>query len=944
MCRNIRFFLVIAASLICASSFSQIFNPAATAAPRTQATNTTDTLPENIIIDSSLTNILNQGTSKKYTLAGVLVSGNNTFDRNLISNISGLVVGNKISVPGGDEISKGIKKLWSQNAFSEIKVYLVRRVNENLFIEINVTERPRLSRFQLKGISKTQSDELKSKTGLVPGRAINQNMKITAVDAIKRYYNEKGFRDITIDIEERPDSSLNNAVQLIFNIDRGNKVKIDRIGFYGNENIDGGILKRKMKDTKEMNRLTLFPSKTTSTWGKPNEYTWKEYVDDWGFLTYTRTRRLLDRYVKFSLNSSKFNEKKYSEDRQKILNYYNSLGYRDAQILKDTIYYNDQNHLKVDIQVNEGNKYYFGDITWRGNTKYSDSLLTSILGIYKGDTYNQELLDKKLNSAEEWSVSKMYQDVGHLRFSASPVEKSIYNDTIDFEITLREGPVYTVKNITISGNEKTNEHVLRREIRTLPGEKWNRDLLMRSYRQLASLPYINPEKINPVPTPDDENGTVDINYEVEEKSADQVELSAGFGGGIGFTGTLGLTFSNFSINNIFNKKGWDPLPTGDGQQLNVRFQTNGKMYSSYSISFVEPWLGGKKPNALSVSFFHTKYAPYQSPIYSRTNNMYQNYGYLYGSFADIPDSLRDASFSTTTLGVGYMKQLSWPDDWFRFGVQANLTRYNMNKYAIDRVNLPFFDNGVANNFNLKFTVERNSTDNPLYTRSGSHIYASAQLTPPYSLFDKSLQDLALNDPKKFKWIEYQKYRFGGDWYVPLTRPTGEDNKQLVFRTSVKLGYITNYSSNMPVSPFERFQLGDAGMSNTYQFFGYDIISHRGYPVYESSNPRFNPDQNMANQYFTIFNKYTAELRYPLTLAQSSTIYGLAFFEAANGWYNFQEYNPFKLRRAVGLGARFFLPMFGLLGFDYGIGLDRIAPGGGLKGAGRFTFMMGMQPD
>ncbi len=935
MRRNIRFFLVIAANLICAISFSQIFNPATTAAPRTQTT--TDTLPENIIIDSSLTNILNQPTSKKYTLAGVLVSGNNTFDRNLISNISGLIVGTTVSVPGGDEISKGIKKLWSQNAFSEIRVYLVRRVNENLFIEINVTERPRLSRFVFRGISKTQADELKSKTGLVPGRAINQNMKLTAVDAIKRYYNEKGFRNLTIDIEERPDSTVSNAVQLIFNIDRGSKVKIDRIGFYENDEIEGGILKRKMKDTKEMNRFTLFPSKTISPWGEPNEYTWDEYVDDLGFFTYTRTRRLLDKYVKFSLNASKFNEKKYADDKQKILDYYNSLGYRDAQIMRDTVYYNDQNHLKIDIEVNEGHKYYFGDITWRGNTKYSDSLLASILGIYKGDIYNAELLEKKLNSAEEWSVSKLYQDVGHLRFSANPVERSIYNDTIDFEITLREGPVYTIKNVTISGNEKTNEHVLRREIRTLPGEKWNRDLLMRSYRQLASLPYINPEKINPVPNPDDENGTVDINYGVEEKSADQIELSAGFGGGIGFTGTLGLTFSNFSINNIFNKKGWDPLPTGDGQQLNVRFQTNGKMYSSYSVSFVEPWLGGKNPNALSVSFFRTKYAPYESPIYS------SNFRNPYLGYNTTPIDT-NVSFATTTLGVGYSRALRWPDDYFRFGVQANLTRYDLTNYEIDRVNLPFFKNGVSNNFNLKFTLERNSLDNPLYTRSGSHLYASAQLTPPYSLFNKSLQDLALNDPKKFKWIEYQKYRFGGDWYLPLSRPRGEDNKQLVFRASVKLGYIGNYNSNMPVSPFERFQLGDAGMSNTYQFFGYDIISHRGYPVYESSNPRFNPDQNMARQYFTIFNKYTAELRYPLTLAQSSTIYGLAFFEAANGWYNFKEYNPFKLRRSVGLGARFFLPMFGLLGFDYGIGLDRVTPGGGLKGAGKFTFMMGMQPD
>lgn len=936
MHRYFRSLLVIIACLVSVISFSQIINPAATAVPRTTTT-AVDTLPESITIDTSLLNVLNHPNSKKYTLAGVLISGNNTFDRNVLSQISGLVIGSKVTVPGGDEISRGIKKLWAQNYFSDIKVFLVRRVNDNLFIEIQVTERPRLSRFVFKGISKTQADELKSKTGLVPGRAINQNMKLTAVEAIKNYYFEKGFRDLNIDIVETPDTAYSNSVQLVFNIDKGSKVKIDRIGFFDNDDVDGSTLKRKMKETKEMNRLTLFPSATYSPWGRVNEYTFKEYMDEYGFLTYTRTRKLLEKYAKFSLSASKFNEKKYVEDKQKILDYYNSLGYRDAQILRDTVYYNNKGHLNVDLQVNEGKKYYFGDVTWRGNTKYSDSVLNNILNIYKGDTYNAELLDKKLNSMEEYSVSQLYQNFGHLMFRATPVEKSIYNDTIDFEITIVEGPVFTVKNINISGNEKTNEHVLRREIRTLPGDKWNREALMRSYRQLASLSYINAEKINPVPIPDNENGTVDINYQVEEKSADQIELSAGFGGGIGFTGTLGVSFSNFSINNIFNKKGWDPLPTGDGQQLAIRFQSNGRMYSSYSVNFVEPWLGGKNPNALSVSFQHTKYSPLANPIYSGN--------YRYGGEKMKYDPKADTMhFNTTSLGIGYSKQLRWPDDYFRFGVQANLTRYKLDNYQIDRVNLPFFTSGFSNNFNIKFTINRNSTDYPLYTRSGSDIYFSAQLTPPYSLFNPSLTELPLNDPKRFKWIEYQKYRFGGDWYVPLTRPVGEDNKQLVFRASVKLGYIGNYNSKMPVSPFERFQLGDAGMSNTYQFFGYDIISHRGYPIYESSNPRYNPDNGMAQQYFTIFNKYTAELRYPLTLAQSSTIYGLAFFEAANGWYDFKEYNPFKLRRSVGLGMRFYLPMFGLLGFDYGIGLDRITPGGGLKGAGKFTFMMGMQPD
>lgn len=914
-------------------SSAQIFNPATSAL--TAKPMAVDSLPSGVNIDSSLTEVLTRPNSKKYTLAGVLISGNHEFDRALLSQISGLMAGTRITVPGGDEIAKGIRKLWAQNYFSSINVFLVRRVNDNLFIEIQVNERPRLSKFRFDGISKSQADELKSKTGLVVGRAITQNMKLTAVDAIRNYYNEKGYRNLTIDINEIPDTAYKNYVQLVFNIARGQKVKIDNISFFDNNNVLSSTLKSKMKDTREMNRITLFPSRTSSPWGKPNTYSWNDYIDDYGYFTFTRTKRLLDRYIKIGFSTSKLDEKKYTEDKQKIIDYYNSLGYRDAQIVKDTIYYNEKGHLDIDIKVNEGRRYYFGDITWRGNTKYPDSLLNSIVGIYRGDIYNQELLDKKLNSTEEFSIGSLYQDQGHLTFQAIPVEKSIHNDTIDFEITIKEGPVFTVKNINISGNEKTNEHVIRRELRVLPGDKWSREHLIRSIRQVSQLPYINPEKLNGVaPIPDYENGTVDINIPIEEKSADQIELSAGFGGGIGFTGTLGLSFSNFSIANAFKKK-WQGLPTGDGQNLNLRFQSNGRMYSSYSFSFVEPWLGGKTPNALQVSFSHTRLSPRANPLYSSTyNDIYSNQRIQYDKAGDT------VQFNTTSVGVGYYRQLKWPDDFFNFGAQINFTRYTLRNYPI----LPNFSTGYSNNFNFKFTLRRSSIDQPIYTRSGSDIYISAQFTPPYSLFASSSQNLSSGDSRRYKWIEYQKYRFGGDWYVPLTRPIGEDNKQLVFRASVKMGYITNYNSSLEVPPFERFQVGDAGMNNSFQIFGYDIISHRGYPVYETSNPRYNPDQSMARNYFTIFNKYTAELRYPLTLAQSSTIYGLAFFEAANGWYSFKEYDPLRLRRSVGLGMRFHLPMFGLLGFDYGIGLDRYTPGNGLKGMGKFTFMMGIQPD
>ncbi|MDR6342441.1 outer membrane protein insertion porin family [Filimonas zeae] len=882
-------------------------------------------------IDADLMNLLNQKTPKKYKIGTIKVTGNKFFDEALLLSIAGINPGDEISIPGGDNFAKAITKLWAQNYFSDVEIYVTRLDGKSIDLEIAVTERPRLSKFYFRGAKKSEQDDLKAKTGLIIGRVITENMKVSAIDAIKKYYFDKAYRNITVRTEEVNDPSAENYQLLYFNINKSNKVKIDEIRFVGNQ-VDEAKLKKQLKGTKERSRFTLYPTKDTIGWVDPKVYTFEQYVKEWGFLVPSKTKKLVDPYVRFKLfTSAKFNDKKYDEDKINLIDYYNSLGYRDAAIVKDTMYYIDGN-MHINIRVDEGHKYYFGNIAWRGNTKYSDSLLTEILAIRKGDTYNAELLNKKLGrsvSPEGGDISGLYMDDGYLFFRTDPVETAVYNDTIDYEIRIVEGPQATIEKVTIAGNDKTKEHVIRRELRTIPGDKFSRQLLIRSQREIANLGYFNQEKIgiNPVPNPD--KGTVDINYTLEEKSSDQLELSAGFGGGIGLTGTLGVTFNNFSAKNIFSKKAWDPLPTGDGQKLSLRVQSNGRAYRSYNVSFTEPWLGGKKRNAFTVGLFDTKYS--------------NAYNYMTGRYEK---AAGDTSFFRTTgVSVGLAKQLKWPDDYFNLGFTLSYARYQLRNYAIDR-NLTLRDgsiwqNGHSNNLSLKVALQRSSVDQPIFPRSGSNYLLSVQLTPPYSLLNPGV----VRESNPYKWVEYHKWRFTGEWYVPLTAPHGaERNKQLVLKAAAKYGFIGRYNNDLQVSPFERFQVGDAGLSNTFALLGYDIIAQRGYPVYETSDPTINPDQQGASRYFTMFNKYVLELRYPLSLNPSSTIYGLTFFEAANGWYSFKDYNPFRLRRSVGVGMRFFLPMFGLLGFDYGIGLDRTTPGNGLKGASRFTFMLGFEPE
>jgi outer membrane protein insertion porin family len=882
---------------------------------------------EPVSINPALQEIYNSKTPKKYTLAGIDVIGCRTFDKNLIVSVSGLAIGDVINIPGSDAFSKAIVKLWKQNMVSSAEINIVKLVGDDIFIEIVITERPRLNDFNFIGVKKGDREDLAAKTTLSRDRVVTEDMKQSATQIIRKFYYEKGYRNVDIRMEEKLADGTLNSIILNFYINKGKKVKINSVSISNNKEISDLQIKKQMKGTKEKFRLSIYPQNATSPYGDSSRRkTFKEYLSENAYLFPTKTKEYLDPYFNFKFFSgAKFSDKKYAEDKDKILDYYNAEGFRDAAIIDDTTITNEKGNIDVHIKVNEGHRYYFGNIAWKGVTKYSDSILTLILGIKKGDVYNAETLNKRLGkqlSAEGGDIGSLYQDDGYLFFNVDPIETAVYNDTIDFEIRMREGPQATYGKITVSGNDKTKDYVILRELRTIPGEKFSRQDIIRTQRELSQLGFLNAEKINPQVVPNNSDGTVDINWQVEEKSADQVELSAGFGGGIGLTGTLGFTFNNFSLKNITKKSSWSPLPSGDGQKLSIRAQSNGRAYRSYNLSFTEPWLGGKKRNSFSVSYFNTKYSNAFNPVTGQPD-------------ADAGDT---SYLKTVGFGISLGKQLKWPDDFFNLIYSLNVTQYKLRNY---RGIFSGIDNGTSTNLSAKITLLRNSAGpNPIFPTSGSNVSLSGQFTLPYSLLGVKL------DPNnKYELPEFHKWRFNSEWYVPIGRARGEDkNKQFILKLAAKYGFIGRYNSNLEVSPFERFQVGDAGLSNTQALLGFDIIAHRGYPVYNSSNPKINPESASQQEYFTIFNKYTAELRYPFSTSASSTIYGLAFFEAANGWYSFKDYNPFKLRRSVGVGMRFFLPMFGLLGFDYGIGIDRYNESTGIKGAAKFTFNLGQEPE
>lgn len=877
-------------------------------------------------VDPALLELQNARVPKEYTVASIKISGVATLDTAIVLSISGLQKGDKIMIPGGDAFSKAISNLWRQRLFSNVQIFITAVREDQVDLEISVQEMPRLGNIFFRNIKKSESEELMTKLNMAKQTIITENRRRTAADLIRKYYIDKGYMNVQVQVKEEKDPSFVNSNALVFVIDKGSKVRINDVDIYGNEAVSDLKLKKQMKGTKEMTKFTLNPVETTSAFGKNERMSFNEYAKDWGFLSPSKTKNFLDPYFRFKLfSNAKFDQKKFDEDLQKVLDHYNALGYRDAQIADTNIYANKEGNLQVDILVDEGTQYYFGDISWKGNTKYSDSILNEVLSIRKGDIYNVDKLNKRLGkqlSSEGGDISGYYMDDGYLFFRVEPVETAVYNDTIDFEIRMVEGPQATIGNIGIFGNDKTKDHVIRRELRTMPGEKFSRSDLIRSQRELATLNYFNQEKINPNVIPNQENGTVDINWELEEKSSDQLELSAGWGGGIGLTGTLGVTFNNFSIKNIFNKKSWDPLPTGDGQKLSLRYQSNGRAFNSANFSFTEPWLGGKRRNSLTFSLYRSKFSNAYDPFTGRFDKQRSDTNYL----------------TTTGVSLSLGKQLKWPDDYFALIYSLNFTRYSMRNYPI----FQGVDNGTSTNVSFKLALQRSSIDNPQFPSSGSSFLASVQLTPPYSALNPDL----VTSSNPYKNPEYHKWRFNAEWYMPLFKPMGaEKTRRFVLKLSAKYGFMGRYNNKLDFSPFERFQVGGDGLTNSYGLLGYDVIALRGYPVFETSNPAINPDISNASRFFTIFNKYSLELRYPLVQNASSNIYGLTFFDAANGWHSFKDYNPFRLRRSVGVGMRFFLPMFGLLGFDYGVGLDRLRPGDrGIKNSARFTFMLGFEPE
>lgn len=862
-----------------------------------------------------------------YTISSIKVTGTKSYDQNLIISISGLAIGDIVQLPGSDAFSRAISKLWKQNLVSDVQILLTELEEKKLDVEIVIKERPRLANFSFKGIKKTEQDDLVEKMGLNKDRVLTENMRLSAQEAIYKYYKKKGYRNVNIVVSESQ-NSLSNTVSILYDIDKGRKVKVNTINFTDNVSVTDARLKKQMKGTKEMSRVTLFPAKVESPYGDSSVTPgFREYLKNQAYLYPSQSKDYLDPYVRIKFfSNAKFNEIKYGEDKEKIVDFYNAKGFRDASIKEDTIFNDSKGNVNVDIRINEGRQYYFGNMEWKGNSKYPDSVLNILLGIKKGDIYNAETLNKRLGqqvSAEGNDINSLYQNDGYLFSRVEAIETSVYSDTIDHEIRVVEGPQATYGKITVSGNDKTKDYVILRELRTVPGEKYSREDIIRTQRELGQLGFLNPEKTNPNVVPHIETGTVDITWQVEEKSADQLELSAGFGGGIGLTGTLGVTFNNFSIKNIFKKSSWDPLPTGDGQKLSARIQSNGKAFRSYSFSFTEPWLGGKKRNSFSINYYDTKFT-----------NAFDQFGQPCRTCADT------SFIKTVGFGVQLGKQLKWPDDYFSLLYSVNVQQYTLSNYSLSGFNN--LRNGKSTNLSLKTTLLRSSTGpSPIFPTYGSNFALSGQFTLPYSLLGigNSVRDNSFTLP------EFHKWRFNADWYVGLGKPKGADkNKQFILRIAAKYGFIGRYNAKLDISPFERFQVGDAGLSNTQAVLGYDIIAHRGYPVYGSSNPKINPDGVQPQTYFTIFNKYIAEIRFPFSTNPTSTIYGLAFFEAANGWYDFKTYNPFKLRRSVGVGARFFLPMFGLLGFDYGIGLDRVNATTGIKGAGKFTFMLGQEAE
>lgn len=834
---------------------------------------------------------------KEYEIGGIVVEGAKYVDGSMLAMIAGLSVGDAIYIPGED-IASAIRKIWDQGMFEDVAINATDFVGNKVFLQIVIKERPRVSRFSFKGIKKSEADDIRNKINLSRGDIATDHLLTKTQRIIEGYYFDKGFLNVDIDIQQVPDTTRESYVDMIINIDKGPKVKIRKINIYGNENLSDGQILAAMKETKQRGHFDpLNPLGPLVVNTVADLVTLKPLKAITGIEEY-----FYDNYQPRIFKASRYMESDYKDDKKHIIEKYNSKGFRDAIIVEDSVYRIDDRNVGIDIVIDEGNKYHYRDITWSGNTKYSSEQLSSILGIKKGDTYNKELLDKNLTYSEtSLDISSLYMDDGYLFFRVDPVEVNVENDSIDLEIRLNEGKQARISNVTLKGNTKTFDHVVLRELYSRPGQLYSRSDLVRSVRELATLGFFNQENINPDIKPNFSDNTVDIEYSVEEAAADQISFSGGYAYGMLML-QAGLQFSNFSMRNIFNKDAWRPVPSGDGQKLALTLSTYGTRSIYYSLSFTEPWFGGKKPNSLSVSIFQQ----FTSNWLDRKD---ENYGW----------------FRRMGACVGLGRRLTLPDDFFSLYQGINIMRYSLNNYKTTSLDIGD-GNGKFNVISYNITLSRNSVSQPLYPRSGSEFMFGLELTPPYSLFSNK-DYTTMSDNEKYKWVEMHRWSFKAVWYNELY-------EKLVLMTRVRFGYLGHYNPQIGPTPFHRYYMGGDGLAN-YSYDSRELVGMRGYENGALTPGHYN-GQETGGDFFT---KYTLELRYPLSLNPQATIYALTFLEAGNCWLGFDNFNPFDVKRSAGMGVRIYLPMFGLLGLDWGYGFDSIYGMTGGNGS-QFHFSIG----
>ena len=851
------------------------------------------------------------GTSRTCEIGGIAVKGVEGYEDYVLTGLSGLSVGQVISVPGS-EITDAIKRYWRHGLFSRVSITADSIVGNKIYLCINLATRPRISTINYNGIKKSEREDMEAKLGIMRGSQITPNMIDRAKILAKRYFDDKGYKNAEIEIVQRDDVADKNMVILDVNIDKKDKMKVRHIIFEGNKFLSD----RKIKGN-------LFKK---GAFGKINE-----------------AGKLSNIF-----KAKKFTPERYEEAKKGLIDKYNELGFRDAVILEDSIWNNDEKHVNVYVKVDEGQRYYIRNITWVGNTVVTTDYLDRALGMKKGDVYNQKLLKKRLSEDED-AVGNYYWNNGYLFYNLDPTEVNIVGDSIDLEMRIQEGTQAHISNVRIYGNDRLYEEVVRRELRTKPGDLFNKEAIMRSAREIASMGYFDPEKVNPDVKPNYEDGTVDINWELEQKSNDQLEFSLGWGQ-TGVIGRVGIKLNNFSMRNLFgkNKMHRGIMPIGDGEQLSLSVQTNGRYYSSISTGYSTGWFGGKRPNAFNISAFYSKQSDISSSY--RNNSFYNNYWNYMSGYGSLNNSLvnydamldDDKYIKMFGAAIGWGKRLRWPDDYFQLSVQLSYTRYMLRDWSYFIIN-----NGNCNNINLGVTLSRTSTDNQLFPRRGSEFIASVTLTPPWSAFDKKDYEHLATDytsatynrelQDKYRWIEYHKWKFKTRTFTALT----SGQKCLVLMTRVELGLLGAYNQHKK-SPFETFYVGGDGMSGYSSGYAEETIGLRGYENGSISNTAAYQAGTSAYYNAYAYDRFTLELRYPLMLG-NTTIYGLGFLEGGNAWVDTKKFNPFDMKRSAGVGVRIFLPMVGLMGIDWAYGFDSVFSGSTYKkGGSQFHFILGQE--